>query len=132
MAIIKAPTLADTVYQGPQGNLSLAEGRITLNDKVKVGDVIELLELPLGICIYGMSVVSHEGVNLNLAIAVSCGDTVLASGIGIYKPTTSFWSIKPYTTKEGGEKLTVTVTTRPSNYVPGQFGVTILYVAVGH
>ncbi|MEI7340456.1 hypothetical protein WCT87_03045 [Pectobacterium brasiliense] len=48
MATIQAPSMRDAVYQGPQGNLSLAESQIVLA-AAAAGDIVELLEMPIGI-----------------------------------------------------------------------------------
>ncbi|CAM3629619.1 MULTISPECIES: hypothetical protein [Yersinia] len=127
MSSIKAPSMGDTVYQGPQGNLSLAEGQIILN-KADDGTVIELLELPLGICIYGLSVVS-EALGAGVTLAVKSGATELLAANAHDIAVANYTPIVPYSTVAAGEKITAIIA---GGKASGRLVVNIHYVAKGY
>ncbi|MGL4486145.1 MAG: hypothetical protein ACRCUG_03950 [Yersinia sp. (in: enterobacteria)] len=128
MAIITAPSMADTVYQGPQGNLSVAEGWYQFSGAEKINDIIELLALPIGMRIYGVNVVSDAlGVYIS---AIKCDGTILVSSSSHTSTVSKYALIKPYSTKVPGEKLTVTIGSGTA--ARGLLTVSLLYVAVGY
>ena len=78
MATIQAPVMRDAVYQGPQGNLSFAESQIVLAAAAS-GDVVELLEMPIGMRICSIDVVS-EALGAGVTMEVKSGtDTLVAA-----------------------------------------------------
>ena len=128
MAIITAPSMADTVYQGPQGNLSVAEGWIILNKLLPLS-AVNLLELPIGVCIYGVNVVAPSlGANINLAI--ECSNHTLVGAMSCTNAIAKYIPIKSYTTRKAGEILCARIGGHGS--ASGLLTVGILYVAVGH
>ncbi|CNG28943.1 Uncharacterised protein [Yersinia enterocolitica] len=127
MTIIKAPSIGDAVYQGPQGNLSLAEGQIILKDAA-VGDVIEFLELPIGMRIYGVSVVS-EALGAGVTVEVKSGTTTLVAAASHTAAVAKNVPIVPYSTQTADEKVTAVIAGGAAN---GRLVVNILYVAVGY
>ncbi|AJJ55760.1 putative phage protein [Yersinia pseudotuberculosis IP 32953] len=127
MTIIKAPSIGDAVYQGPQGNLSLAEGQIILKDAA-VGDVIEFLELPIGMRIYGVSVVS-DALGAGVTVEIKSGTTSLVSAASHAVTVAKNVPITPYSTISAGEKVTAVIAGGPAS---GHLAVNILYVAVGY
>ncbi|HDL8243990.1 hypothetical protein ACS769_03920 [Yersinia enterocolitica] len=124
MTIIKAPSIGDAVYQGPQGNLSLAEGQIILKDAA-VGDVIEFLELPIGMRIYGVS----EALGAGGTVEVKSGTTTLVAAASHTAAVAKNVPIVPYSTQTAGEKVTAVIAGGAAN---GRLVVNILYVAVGY
>ncbi|CFR12410.1 hypothetical protein HRD70_14145 [Yersinia kristensenii] len=127
MTIIKAPSIGDAVYQGPQGNLSLAEGQIILKNAA-VGDVIEFLELPIGMRIYGVSVVS-EALGAAVTVEVKSGTTSLVAAASHAAAVAKNVPIVPYSTQAAGEKVTAVIA---GGVASGRLVINILYVAVGY
>ncbi|HDL7749233.1 TPA: hypothetical protein PXP51_001572 [Yersinia enterocolitica] len=127
MAIITAPSMADTVYQGPQGNLSVAEGWVQLNG-VSYGDKIDLLALPIGMRIYGVNVVSEA---LGGYLSIQLNGTTLVSSSNYASAVAKYVPIKPYSTTVPGEKLTVVIGSG-SGAVRGLLTVSLFYTAVGY
>ncbi|MEQ9721284.1 hypothetical protein ABQG65_08815 [Yersinia alsatica] len=130
MAILKAPSMNDTLYQGPGGNLSLAEGYIELN-KASSGD-IELLELPIGIRIYAVNL-TNTSLGFGVWVEIKCGQTTLVGKTLHSSKITRSEVITPYTTKEAGEKLLAHISCDSTSYkASGKLTVCILYVVVGY
>ncbi len=127
MAIITAPSMADTVYQGPQGNLSVAESWYSFSGAENPGDIIELLALPIGMRIYGVNVVSET---LGAYISILCNGTTLVSSASHAFAVTKYVLIKPYSTKIPGEKLKVVIGS--GGAVSGLLTVSLFYTAVGY
>lgn len=127
MATIQAPTIRDAVYQGPQGNLSLAEGQVTLA-AAAIGDVVELLELPIGTRIYSVDVVS-AALGANTTVAISVGDHALLPAFNTAAAVVSSTPVAPYTTATQGEKVKATIAGAAAT---GSLTVIIKYVAVGY
>lgn len=127
MTIIKAPSIGDAVYQGPQGNLALAEGQIILKSAA-AGDVIEFLEMPIGMRIYGVSVVS-EALGAGVTVEVKSGDTSLVAAASHAAAVAKNVPIIPYSTQTAGEKVTAVIAGGAAN---GRLVVNILYVPVGY
>ena len=128
MTIITAPSMTDTVYQGPQGNLSVAEGWYPFSGAEKTGDTIELLALPIGMRIYGVNVVSEA---LGGYLSIQLNGTTLVSSSNYVFAVAKYVPIKPYSTKVPGEKLTVTIGSN-SGAVRGLLTVSLFYTAVGY
>ncbi|HDL8505747.1 TPA: hypothetical protein PXR55_001045 [Yersinia enterocolitica] len=127
MAIITAPSMADTVYQGPQGNLSVAEGWYQFNGGEKVGDTIELLTLPIGMRIYGVNVVSEA---LGVYISILCHGTTLVSSNNHVFTAARYVLIKPYSTKTPDEKLKAVISS--GSPARGLLTASFFYTAVGY
>lgn len=85
MATIIAPTMHDRIYSGPTGNMSLEVGKAHLNAAAD-GDVVEYLELPIGLKLYGVRVVSG-GLGVGVTVDIKAGDTVLAADVDVSTAT---------------------------------------------
>ncbi|HDL7646317.1 TPA: hypothetical protein PXO92_002955 [Yersinia enterocolitica] len=131
MAIITAPSMADTVYQGPQGNLSVAEGWYQFNGGEKAGDTIELLALPIGMRIYGVNAFGLKIYEVIRSIQVN--KTILIPGVNQMSYSFNKYNIiKPFSTKVPGEKLTVTIGSGGPVGVSGLLTISLFYTAVGY
>ncbi|ARZ00534.1 hypothetical protein AXW37_06405 [Yersinia ruckeri] len=127
MTTIKAPSMGDAVYQGPQGNLSLAEGQVILKDAA-AGDVVEFMELPLGICIHGLSVVS-EALGIGVTLTIKSGTTELLAVRTQNVAIAKYAPIIPHSTVAAGEKITGIIA---GGKASGRLVVNIHYVAKGY
>ncbi|MEE3649459.1 MULTISPECIES: hypothetical protein [unclassified Brenneria] len=127
MATILAPSIRDAVYQGPQGNLSIAEGRITLA-AAAVNDVVELLELPIGMRIYGVDVIS-SALGADVTVEIKSGDHVLVAAASHAAAVAKSVPVAPYSTVVAGEKITATIA---GGAATGELVVLVKYTAVGY
>ncbi|MFJ5320303.1 hypothetical protein [Pectobacterium parvum] len=127
MATIQAPSMCDAVYQGPQGNLSLAESQIVLATAA-VGDVVELLEMPIGMRIYSVDVVS-DALGANTTVAIKSGNQTLVAAASHAAAVAKSVPVVPYSTAASGEKITATIA---GGAATGRLIVNVKYVAVGY
>ncbi|MDG0795648.1 hypothetical protein [Pectobacterium punjabense] len=127
MATIQAPSMRDAVYQGPQGNLSLAESQIVLA-AAAVGDVVELLEMPIGMRIYSVDVVS-DALGANTTVAIKSGNQTLVAAASHAAAVAKSVPVVPYSTAASGEKITATIA---GGAATGRLIVNVKYVAVGY
>ncbi|UCZ75329.1 hypothetical protein LHK94_20460 [Dickeya zeae] len=127
MATIQAPSMRDAVYQGPQGNLSIAEGQITLK-AAAANDVVELLEMPIGMRIYGVDVIS-DALGANVTVEIKSGDKVLVAAAAHSAAVAKSVPIAPYSTATDGEKITATIAGAAAT---GNLTVLVKYTAVGY
>ncbi|ENY0908422.1 hypothetical protein [Serratia ureilytica] len=127
MATIIAPSMRDAVYQGPQGNLSIAEGQIVLA-AAKAGDVVELLDMPIGMRIYSLDIVS-DALGAGVTVAIKSGTTTLVAAGSHAAAVAKVVPIVPYSTITSGEKITATVAGGDAS---GRLVVTVKYVATGY
>ncbi|MBP2845430.1 hypothetical protein J8655_08070 [Dickeya oryzae] len=127
MATIQAPSMRDAVYQGPQGNLSIAEGQITLK-AAAVNDVVELLEMPIGMRIYGVDVIS-DALGANVTVEIKSGDKVLVAAAAHSAAVAKSVPVAPYATIVDGEKITATIAGAAAT---GNLTVLVKYTAVGY
>ncbi|NKI73547.1 hypothetical protein Dpoa2040_000749 [Dickeya sp. CFBP 2040] len=127
MATIQAPSMRDAVYQGPQGNLSIAEGQITLK-AAAVNDVVELLEMPIGMRIYGVDVIS-DALGANVTVEIKSGDKVLVAAAAHSTAVAKSVPVAPYATIVDGEKITATIAGAAAT---GNLTVLVKYIAVGY
>ncbi|KHN49430.1 hypothetical protein [Pectobacterium fontis] len=127
MATIQAPSMRDAVYQGPQGNLSLAESQIVLATAA-VGDVVELLEMPIGMRIYAVDVVS-DALGANTTVAIKSGNQALVAAASHAAAVAKSVPVVPYSTVASGEKITATIA---GGAATGRLIVNVKYVAVGY
>ncbi|RNM07942.1 hypothetical protein [Dickeya undicola] len=129
MATIQAPSMRDAVYQGPQGNLSIAEGQITLK-AAAVNDVVELLDMPIGMRIYGVDVIS-DALGANVTVEIKSGDKVLVAAAAHSAAVAKSVPVapSPYATIVDGEKITATIAGAAAT---GNLTVLVKYTAVGY
>ncbi|WEF10304.1 hypothetical protein M9782_13865 [Pectobacterium actinidiae] len=127
MATIQAPSMRDAVYQGPQGNLSLAESQIVLA-AVAAGDIVELLEMPIGMRIYSVDVVS-DALGANTTVAIKSGNQTLVAAASHAAAVVKSVPVVPYSTVVSGEKITATIA---GGAATGRLVVNVKYVAVGY
>ncbi|KFX07283.1 hypothetical protein KP22_04120 [Pectobacterium betavasculorum] len=127
MATIQAPSMRDAVYQGPQGNLSLAESQIVLA-AAAVGDVVELLEMPIGMRICSIDIVS-DALGANTTVAIKSGNQTLIAAASHATAVAKSVPIVPYSTAASGEKITATIA---GGAATGRLFVNVKYVAVGY
>ncbi|MNG55942.1 hypothetical protein D3C79_140140 [compost metagenome] len=127
MATIIAPSMRDAVYQGPQGNLSIAEGQIILA-AAKAGDVVELLEMPIGMRIYSLDIVS-DALGAGVTVAIKSGATTLVAAGSHAAAVAKVVPIVPYSTVADGEKITATLA---GGDAAGRLVVNVKYVATGY
>ncbi|GLY59274.1 hypothetical protein Pcaca05_01320 [Pectobacterium carotovorum subsp. carotovorum] len=127
MATIQAPSMRDAVYQGPQGNLSLAESQIVLA-AAAVGDVVELLEMPIGMRICSIDIVS-DALGANTTVAIKSGNQTLVAAASHAAAVAKSVPIVPYSTVAAGEKITATIA---GGAATGRLVVNVKYVVVGY
>ncbi|MCW2484839.1 hypothetical protein J5069_02900 [Candidatus Symbiopectobacterium sp. NZEC127] len=127
MATIQAPSMRDAVYQGPQGNLSIAESRVTLN-AAEVGDVVELLDMPIGMRIHGVDVIS-DALGVDVTVAINSGDQSLVAAASHAAAVAKSVPVVPYSTVADGEKITATIA---GGAATGSLIVLFKYTAVGY
>ncbi|RLM26505.1 hypothetical protein BIY29_05450 [Brenneria alni] len=127
MAIIQAPSIRDAVYQGPQGNLSIAESSVTLS-AAAIGDVVELLEMPIGMRIYSVDVVS-EALGADVTVTIKSGDQTLVAAASHAAAVARSVPVSPYSTVTAGEKITAVIA---GGAATGRLVVNVKYVAVGY
>lgn len=127
MATIQAPSMRDAVYQGPQGNKSIAEGQIVLA-AAAIGDVIELLEMPIGMRIYSLEIVS-DALGAGVTVAIKSGATTLVAAASHAAAVTKVVPIVPYSTIAAGERITATIAGAAAT---GRLVVNVNYVATGY
>lgn len=130
MAIINAPSMADRVYQGDEGNCSVAEAQIVFGANgipaAANGDVINLLTLPVGMRIHGISIVSEA---LGANVQIKSGSKVLLNAAATTTAGQSFTPIVPYSTLVSDEVVTATAA---GAIATGRLVVLLHYVAVGY
>ncbi|PXW43470.1 hypothetical protein DFO54_111156 [Erwinia sp. AG740] len=127
MATIQAPSMRDAVYQGPQGNLSIAEGQITLK-AAAANDVVELLDMPIGMRIYGVDVIS-DTLGANVTVAINSGEHTLVAAASHAAAVVKSVPVVPYSTATDGEKITATIAGAAAT---GNLTVLVKYTAVGY
>ncbi|MEI7232855.1 hypothetical protein [Pectobacterium carotovorum] len=127
MATIQAPSMRDAVYQGPQGNLSLAESQIVLA-AAAAGDIVELLEMPIGMRICSVDLVS-EALGVGVTVEVKSGAHTLVAAASHADAVAKSVPVVPYSTAVNGEKITATIA---GGAATGRLVVNVKYVAVGY
>ncbi|GKV88516.1 hypothetical protein [Pectobacterium carotovorum] len=127
MATIQAPSMRDAVYQGPQGNLSLAESQIVLA-AAAAGDIVELLEMPIGMRICSVDLVS-EALGAGVTVEVKSGAHTLVAAASHADVVAKSVPVVPYSTAVSGEKITATIA---GGAATGRLVVNVKYVAVGY
>ncbi|KGA34237.1 hypothetical protein KU74_12235 [Pectobacterium brasiliense] len=127
MATIQAPSMRDAVYQGPQGNLSLAESQIVLA-AAAAGDIVELLEMPIGMRIHSVDVVS-DALGAGVTVVVKSGAHTLVAAASHADVVAKSVPVVPYSTVTSGEKITATIA---GGAATGRLVVNVKYVAVGY
>ncbi|PWI34838.1 hypothetical protein DI392_00725 [Vibrio albus] len=125
MAKITAPTMHDPIYVGTHGNLSIAKAKAVLA-AAAVGDVVELLEVPIGIDMQGVRV-STTGLGAGVTGTVKLGDTTIKSGIDLSADSVVDIPCDIYT--EEKQKLTVTIAGAEAT---GTIKVNPTYIAKGY
>ncbi|MFJ5456282.1 hypothetical protein [Pectobacterium sp. CHL-2024] len=126
MATIQAPSMRDAVYQGSQGNLSLAESQIVL--AAAAGDIVELLEMPIGMRICSIDVVS-EALGAGVTVEVKSGTHTLVAAASHADAVAKSVPVVPYSTADSGEKITATIA---GGAATGRLVINVKYVAVGY
>lgn len=81
MATIKSPSMHDRVYVGAHGNHSMALAKVALK-AAAVGDVVEMLELPIGLHLTGVRI-HTAGLGAGVKVDIVSGDKVLAEGVDV-------------------------------------------------
>jgi len=129
MATIKGATIRNRIYAGgAHGNLSVAHGHALLA-AAAIGDVIEVLEIPIGIKFIGVRVLSESGLGSSVTATVKVGDKVLASAVNMSGANaTVVKAIVPFSTVDK-QKLTVTIAGAEAT---GDIQVIPEYVAEGY
>ncbi|MBL0906723.1 hypothetical protein G5645_01815 [Pectobacterium carotovorum] len=127
MATIQAPSMRDAVYQGPQGNLSLAESQIVLA-AAAAGDIVELLEMPIGMRICSVDLVS-EALGVGVTVEVKSGAHTLVAAASHADAVAKSVPVVPYSTAVNGEKIIATIA---GGAATGRLVVNVKYVAVGY
>lgn len=126
MATIKAPTMHDRVYAGAAGNLSLEFGKVKLANAA-VDDVVELLDMPIGMKLVGVRVVS-DGLGASVTVDIKIGTTVLKAGQDVANATQALIPFEPVYLKE---RSTLTATIK-GGAATGSLTVMPEYVSVGY
>ncbi|HIF9430176.1 hypothetical protein [Photobacterium damselae] len=93
MTKIIAPSMRDTLYAGPAGNLSVAVTGVTL--KAAVTDTeVELIELPIGLNLIGLRVVT-SGLGTGVKVDVKVGKKILATELDVSSKSAVTMAIEP-------------------------------------
>ncbi|SLM63498.1 MULTISPECIES: hypothetical protein [Dickeya] len=127
MAIIKSPSLRDAIYQGAEGNFSIAESQVVLK-AAAINDVVELLEMPIGMRIYGVDVIS-DALGANVTLEIKSGDKVLVGAAAHSAAVAKSVPVTPYTTQTDREKVIATIA---GGVATGSLIVLVKYTVVGY
>ncbi|PJC87837.1 hypothetical protein CSW98_01555 [Vibrio sp. HA2012] len=125
MATIKAPTMQDRIYVGTHGNLSVAKSKVALA-AAAIGDVVEMLEVPIGIDIQGVRV-STTGLGAGVKGTVKLGDTTIKADLDLAAEAVVDIPCDIYT--KAKQNLTVTISGAAAT---GTLKVNPQYMAVGY
>lgn len=98
MTIITAPSMHDTVYQGPLGNASVAEGAVALKSAA-VNDVIHLLSFPAGLRVHGLQVI-NTALGTNVKGTFHIGKQSLIDKRSLGNASAGYIPVTPCTTVE--------------------------------
>lgn len=93
MGTIKAPSMHDRIYVGAHGNMSMALAKAALK-KASAGDVVEMVELPIGLSLTGFRV-HTDGLGESVKIDIKSGDDVLAADVDVSSKTDEALVIPP-------------------------------------
>jgi hypothetical protein len=127
MTTIQAPSMRDAVYQGAQGNKSIAEGQIVLKNAA-AGDVIELLDMPMGMRITSLEIVS-DALGAGVSIAVKAGDKTLVPAASHSAAVAKIIPIMTHSTLSQSEKISATIA---GGSATGRLIVNVNYIATGY
>lgn len=126
MATIQAKTMRDTVYQGTHGNVSVAVGQVSLN-AAAMDDVVQLLEMPVGMRIHTVDVIS-DALGADVTIEIKSGQATLVPAAAHSSAVVKSVPIVPYTTADDGEIITAVIA---GGAATGRLVVNVQYVAMG-
>lgn len=126
MAKVIAPSMKDTVYAGAAGNLSIAFGEVTL--KAAAADTeVSLLELPIGLKVVGIRLVTEKGLGAGVTVDLKLGDAVINTGAEVAESCAVAIPVQPvYLT----EKTVLTAVVKGAD-ATGTIVVMPEYVSVG-
>lgn len=93
MAIKQAPSMSKTIYQGEAGNLSFIHDTVTLADAI--GDTTEVRELPVGVTVTGVRLITTGTLGAASTIQVFAGDVALTDTIASTAALNKTINIKP-------------------------------------
>ncbi|GLQ72909.1 hypothetical protein GCM10007932_22690 [Vibrio penaeicida] len=125
MATITAPSMHDRMYVGTHGNVSVAFAGALLQN-VAVNDVVDLIEVPIGIKVMGVQIRS-SGLGLNVKLDLALGDTPLLSQVDVATAGVQTLPCEAYTERKSVLRATIT-----GGVANGELAVTPQYVAVGY
>ena len=126
MATIKAPSMADRIYIGAAGNLSVAESQVVL-DGAAVNDVVEMVEMPIGLKVVGLRVVT-DGLGAGVSVDIKAGNTVLKAGVNVSVASAAAIPVSPVYLEE---KVPLTATIKGAA-ATGDLVIMPEYTVVGY
>ncbi|MCG7586748.1 hypothetical protein [Photobacterium sp. OFAV2-7] len=126
MATIKAPSMADRIYIGAAGNLSVAESKVVLAGAA-VNDVVEMVEMPIGLKVVGLRIVT-DGLGNNVTVDIKAGNTVLKAGVDVATANATIIPIVPAYLDEK-VPLTATIKGAPAT---GELAIMPEYTVIGY
>ncbi|WP_035603636.1 hypothetical protein [Edwardsiella tarda] len=133
MKDIYVPSLSDPLYQGAQGNASVAESKVSMTNLV-TNDQIHLFNLPPGIRINGLQITgqfSGPGKSLQFVLLQPPLKEVILRNmeLGASGELYSTLSVKPITTGESGGVVALRIKAGPINIT---FTVLLRYTVIGY
>lgn len=127
MATIIAPSVRDTVYQGPLGNASLAEASVTMKGAA-AGDIVQLFDLPGGLRIYGIQIIS-SALGANVKGTFQIADRALVADKNLAAAGNTVSSVQPFTVPDNGGILEMVIS---GGDATGTLTVILQYTSTGN
>lgn len=129
MATIKSPSLMNRIYQGPYGNLSVHKTYVLLKAAAS-GTVVELSELPIGMELLGIRILT-DGLGAGVKVTVKSGSKELVKDVDASGALAFTAPVLPHYVgkNESTEMLTATIT---GGAATGELNVLAEYSFVGY
>ncbi|SIO96099.1 hypothetical protein [Vibrio spartinae] len=125
MTVISAPSMHDQLYVGTHGNVSVAKSKVTLLGAA-VGDVIEMLDIPIGIEFIGLRIAT-SGLGEGVMADIRLGEILLAEDVDLSGEYSQSINCEAYTREK--QKLTVTL---KGDSATGTLQIRPEYIATGY
>ncbi|AWK83830.1 hypothetical protein [Photobacterium damselae] len=125
MTKIIAPSMRDTLYAGPAGNLSIAMTGVTLKAAV-MNTEVELIELPIGLNLIGLRVIT-SGLGSGVKVDIKAGQKILMTELDVSIKKAISMTLDPvYLTETATLSLTI-----KGGTATGDISVLPEYISIG-